>query len=62
MPFDDKKPKEMIDNQLKHHLDFSKKKPSIKAQNLIKHMLHPKQQYRATIKEIISSQWLKNCR
>lgn len=63
MPFDDKKPKKMIFNQLKHRIYFPEKhQPSIEAQKLIRHMLHPKRQNRATINDIINNEWLKNCR
>jgi serine/threonine protein kinase len=62
MPYDDRKPVEMFAKQMRHSIPFPTNVISPDAQKLIRSMVHPDRRLRATIDEIISSDWLKDCR
>ncbi|KAI6181861.1 Testis-specific serine/threonine-protein kinase 2 [Aphelenchoides besseyi] len=60
MPFDDRRPRVMVEQQRKHKLSFHKLSyPSQSARELIYTMLHPNPKVRATIPQILHSEWLR---
>ncbi|KAI6206302.1 hypothetical protein M3Y94_00893600 [Aphelenchoides besseyi] len=61
MPYNDRRPRVMAEQQQKHKLSFHKLLyPSQSARELIYTMLHPNQEFRATIPQILHSEWLRN--
>ncbi|KAK0412543.1 hypothetical protein QR680_006272 [Steinernema hermaphroditum] len=63
MPFDDRKPKQMVAHQTDHKVRFPRSYPvSDSSKDLIMSMLHPNVTKRATIQSILQSRWLENTR
>ncbi|TKR89894.1 hypothetical protein L596_013933 [Steinernema carpocapsae] len=63
MPFDDRKPKQMMVNQAQQKIRFSRSSPiSQAAKDLILDMLCPDVTKRATLKSILASKWLDHTR
>ncbi|CAD5221176.1 unnamed protein product [Bursaphelenchus xylophilus] len=60
MPFDDRKPQEMISMQRDHRVRFPHSCPSDPARKLIYRMLHPDPRKRVNLHQIIGSEWLRN--
>lgn len=62
MPYNDRKPKEMIEDQIRHRIRFPENLVSSDARDLIRHMVHPRRELRATTADILASRWLQGCR
>ncbi|CAD5215140.1 unnamed protein product [Bursaphelenchus okinawaensis] len=58
MPFDDRKPKEMMALQREHRIRFPHACPSDAARKLIYRMLHPDPRKRVNLTQIVASEWL----
>lgn len=62
MPYNEKDMRQMLRDQTSHKIVFGKNwTPSEQAVALIKKMMHPRRELRATTLQIIESSWLKNC-
>jgi len=62
MPFDDRKPTKMMNSLIRHDIRFPDGSVSADAQELIRSMVHPRIELRATSQEILDSHWLSNTR
>ncbi|KAI1718694.1 protein kinase domain-containing protein [Ditylenchus destructor] len=61
MMFDERQPEKMMDRQERHVISFPTSVPE-SAQSLIRHMVHPKRESRATISDVLNHNWLRGTR
>ncbi|KAI1719018.1 protein kinase domain-containing protein [Ditylenchus destructor] len=61
MMFDERHPEKMIERQERHAISFPTSVPE-SARSLIRHMVHPKRECRATISDVLNHNWLRGTR